>query len=162
MLPEIKVDWLLARVRDNGEGCLIWTGFSQNGDPKATAGNNGVPYNVRRAVWRSMHGREPRKNYRVVSKCGTYNCVGPECLVEEGIGAALRGRVLPRDVRIKLAMVARAKSILTEEALNEIKAGNEKQQTLAAKHGISQALVSRVQLGKTWADFTSPFAGLGG
>lgn len=161
MTPEISVDWLLGRVRDNGDGCLIWTGFSQNGDPKATKGNNGVPYNVRRAIWKSMTGKTPPKNFCIVNKCGAENCVAPECLQLVQRGKLLAGRVLPKDQKIKLALIARAKSNLTQEALQDIKAGQETQEVLGTKHGISQSMVSMIQLGKAWADLTSPFAGLG-
>ncbi len=161
MLPEISVDWLLERVRDNGDGCLIWTGFSQNGDPKATKGNNGVPYNVRRAIWKLMHGKDPAKNCCIVNKCRAENCVAPECLEQVPRGSLKAGKKMQANVRIKMAMARRQQSPLTQEALQEIKSRTETQRALGRKHGITQSMVSKIQTGKSWADFTSPWAGLG-
>jgi hypothetical protein len=37
-IPEVTAAWVLARVRDNGDGCLVFIGYSQVGNPKANFG----------------------------------------------------------------------------------------------------------------------------
>lgn len=160
-VPMITADWLLARVRDNGEGCLVWTGYSQGGHPKANFGGDNKPFNVRRVIWKALTGRDVRKDRIIKTSCGVHNCADPAHLVEKPHGARNKGRVQSLAERAKQAMAQRAKSTMDPAVLQEIRAGELTQVALAAKAGCSQAMVSRIQLGKNWRDFSNPFSQLG-
>lgn len=157
---EITADWLLSRVRDNGEGCLIWTRYSQHGNPKAVFDTGAIPENVRRVVWTALTGKKPRKGMIIKTSCGTLNCVEPSCLVERTASARNKGIKKTLMERSKSAMAARAKSKIAD-VIDEIRNSELPQQQEAKLRGISQAMVSRIKLGKNWRDFSNPFAGLG-
>lgn len=156
---ELTAMWVLFRTRDDDSGCLVWTEYSQNGNPRANFGRGAR--NVRREVWAALHGREPRKNHAIRTTCETCNCVEPAHLVEVRFSEWNAGRKLPLDQRIKLATIERARSHLTEEAIADLRAAKETQEALAAKWKLSQSMVSLIQVGRAWRDYGSPFFALG-
>lgn len=159
-LPDITADWLLARVRDDGEGCLIWTRYSQNGDPKATFSTEAIPCNVRRVIWQALTGKKLRKGRIIKTCCGTHNCVEPAHLVNLPAGARNKGRKQTITARAATAAALRAKSKIAD-AIDEIRDSGLTQDEEAARRGISQAMVSRIRLGKNWQDYRNPFAQMG-
>ena len=157
-LPDISADWLLGRVRDNGEGCLVWVGYSQKGDPKANFGPG--PVNVRRAIWKAMTGADPRPGYIVRCSCETFNCVEPAHVVQLPASYRNKGRKQTIQQRAATAVALRAKSKIKDE-IEAIRSLERTQRQEAERLGISPAMVSRVRLGKNWAPMTTPFSGLG-
>lgn len=156
----IDADWLLARVRDNEEGCLIWTRYSQDGNPRANFAD-AIPKNVRRVVWESLTGKEPRKGTIIKTCCGTLNCVEPSHLVQRPASTRTKGRKQTVVHRAAMAKALRAKSKISG-VIDEIRNSDLSQTEEAKRHGISQSMVSKIKLGKSWQDYSSPFAGLGG
>lgn len=159
-LPDITADWLLARAKDNGEGCLIWTRYSQNGNPKATFGSEAVPLNVRRVIWKALTGKEPRKGHIIKTCCGTWNCIDPAHLVQKPEGAKTKGRKQTLAAKVANSKAQRARSKIAG-VIDEIKSSELTQADVAEKYGISQSLVSQINLNKIWRDYSNPFAGLG-
>lgn len=164
-LPIIEADWLLARVRDDGDGHLIWTGYSQRGDPKCNFGraSGDTPINLRRAIWKTMHdGREPRSDRIYVAVCGVYNCVEPAHIEARERGYSMIGRPVSLMQKVRNAKAHRAKSNLTPEDIADILTGELTQQQYADKYGITQSMVSLIQLRKAWKTYSlgGVFAGL--
>jgi hypothetical protein len=61
----------------------------------------------------------------------------------------------------KIAATKRAKyAKLTHDAVIEIRSSNETGKALAEKFQVAQAHISKIQLGKCWKQFSSPWAGL--
>lgn len=158
---KITADWLLARVRDNGEGCLVWTGYSQGGHPKANFGGDNKPVNVRREVWKAMTGKRLGTDRIIRSCCGTENCVDPAHLVNLPHGARNAGRKQTLTARAASAAALRAKSKIPQAAIPEIVNSDLAQDELAQKWGCTQTMISRIQLGKNRVELSTPFAGLG-
>lgn len=156
----ITADWLLARVRDNGEGCLVWTRYSQDGNPKAVLTTEGIPVNVRRVAWKALTGQKPRKGMDIKTCCGTLNCVDPAHLVQKPINARNKGRKKTLTERAATAEALRAKSKIAG-FIEEIKTSELTQEQEADRCGISQSMVSKIRLGKNWRNYSNPFAGLG-
>jgi hypothetical protein len=157
-LPDISADWLLARVRDNGEGCLVWTGYSDKGHPKANFGPGAVI--VRRVIWKTLTGQKPRADRIIKCTCGTPNCVEPAHLEQLSHGHRNIGRKQTIQARAASTRALRAKSKIKDE-IEAIRSSDFTEAEEAARVGISQAMVSRIRLGKNWAPISSPFVGLG-
>jgi hypothetical protein len=161
-LPDLSIEWLFARAYDDGNGHLIWKGYSPGGHPKANTGEScgNRPFNVRRAVWRMVSGREPRADCIIKNKCGVENCIEPGCMVQVHGSVKNQGRKHTPKAVENIAKAQRARSHLKDEDIEEIRAAEKTQEELAAEKNISQAMVSRIQLGKNWRDYRAPFAAL--
>lgn len=160
MQAEITAAWLLARTElDEESGCLVWTGCSFRNVPRTTLG--GKAKTVRRVVWSAMHGREPRKGFRIQVRCSTPNCVDPACVVERRYNEWAAGAPRPIAVRLKISTGKRSASHLTEEAIADMRASTLTQMELAKKWDTTQTHVSKIVRQAAWRDYSSPFAGLG-
>jgi hypothetical protein len=159
-LPNITADWLMARVKDNGEGCLIWTGYSYKGQQPMMNFKGNVPTTVRRVIWNAMHERAPKKNRIIRTTCGTPNCVDPAHLVSETRGAPNIGRKHTLTACAAVAKAQRERSKIAE-VVALIRESDEPGTIVGARYGITQSMVSKIRLGKNWQDLSNPFAGLG-
>jgi predicted XRE-type DNA-binding protein len=63
--------------------------------------------------------------------------------------------------RKKLADNARKRAKLTPELARQVREADGPQDRIAEQFGVSQATVSVIKRGKTWKDYSNPFAGLG-
>jgi hypothetical protein len=116
--------------------------------------------NLRRVIWKSMTGREPRRDRIYRSCCGTLNCLEPSHIVELTPAHRNLGRVQTLVARAAMAKALRAKSHLTEVEISDMRTCAKTQNEYAAQYGISQTMVSSIQLGKAWIEyFGNPFAG---
>jgi hypothetical protein len=149
-------------TRDDA-GCAVWLHYCCNGHPAMR--HDGKTQLVRRLLWSSIHG--PIPGGRIVRcKCGTPKCVNPECLeltTRKKLAKEL-GAIGLMSGQKRSAAIARAKrkthGKLTQEAVDAIRSSSEKTDVLGARYGISAAHVSKVRIGKSWRDFSSPWAGL--
>ena len=121
---------------------------------------------VRRAIWQDKHGDiEPGKIIRMT--CETTGCVHPDHMqlttykrLAKQLGSL---GLMSGPVRSsKIAATKRAKyAKLTHDAVMEIRSSNETGKALAEKFQVAQGHISKIQLGKCWKQFSSPWAGLG-
>lgn len=160
-LEDITLDWLQARVREDEDGCWIWTGCYGRGgeDPQATVDYKVWP--VRRLIWTLVHCKPVPKGQRVGSSCSNPACCHPEHVQARKTGSALRGRKLPIATRIRIANTRRASSALTQEAVQQIRLDDRPAEVLAQEHQIDPSYVYYIRAGKIRRDYSNPFAGLG-
>jgi hypothetical protein len=160
-LPDITVDWLMARVVQRDE-CLIWKGEAANAgrDPRGVIDNQ--RFYVRRAVWKAMSdGREPPKQLRIGVSCDQACCVEPSHLIGRSQSVAASVGPMPLAQRAKIAAGKRAKSKLGQEQVQEILASELPGRAEAKRHGISKDMVNLIRAGKLRRDYTNPFLQLG-
>jgi len=162
-MPTITADWLLARCRDDGCGCLIWTGCMKGNQPRARIGPAGVaPWDVRRLIVKAMTGKEPPKTHFARLRCQTYGCVEPSHIYLQHRKDVLAGRKLPMHHRVKLAIAGRAKGLsdLTMEDVRAIKASGLSAAKEAELRGVGETTIHDIRRGVRWRDYSSPWAGL--
>lgn len=157
--PAITLDWLHARVRKDDEfpRCLIWVGYMDGKAP--TANVDGQPLGVRRLVFKLRNKREPAPGMIVTTTCQTPGCVW--CVTEDTFSSRnkRRGPVTLAERR-RLAEIGRARSHLDMQAIQDIRQQEAKQEVYAERYGISRQMVSLIQRGKWWRDYSSPFTQL--
>jgi hypothetical protein len=164
ILPPLSPEWILKRCEADEDGHLIWTGCMAGGKDKPVA-NTGpscgdVPFIVRRAIWKQMHGgREPRPDRMVRAECGRYGCVSPECLAEASLKFKLLGKKTTILHRANIAKAKREKSKLAGK-VEDIRTSELPREQLAQEHGISVAMVGFIQTGKNWRNYSAPEAAL--
>lgn len=157
--PQITAAWLASHTRDDN-GCLVWTGYSSHGQPKARLGPRGTaPFNVRRAVWEAV-GNPLRKGYMIVCICDTPNCVELAHLKQVRWGSVLKGRKRPANVTAKMVATRRALSRISDAAVERIRASNESPAIVASREGCSKQYVHMLRRGEFRREIASPFAGL--
>ncbi|MEN9375996.1 MAG: hypothetical protein RL710_1153 [Pseudomonadota bacterium] len=144
--------------------CLLWRRSCCNGHPAMKVGSKTML--VRRVLWQSAHGPIP-KGRIVRATCGNVRCINPEhaeLTTYQRLGKQL-GALGVMSGPVRSAAIARSKrkthAKLTEGAVREIRASNELGRVLAARFGVAQAHISKVQKHKAWREFSSPWAGLG-
>lgn len=161
MQPELTANWLLARVKEDDEGCLIWIGYTtKHGQPQARM--NGEQFLVRRAVWENFHGQECPAHLWVGAKCKKPGCCRPECMTARTRSKAQKGKSLSLAHRAAIAHSRRAKSTLSDEAIAEIRASTENARDISRRLGMCDSYASTIRRGARRVDFTNPFQGLGG
>jgi hypothetical protein len=144
-------------------GCWVWQKSCANGHPAFR--ENGKGKLVRREVWKEMKGEIPAGKI-IRMTCETNKCVHPEHMVATTYKevAEHMGKLglMSGPVRsAKIAAVKRATCAkLTDEAVIEIRTSNETGRKLAEKFKVSQSHISKIQKGKCWRQFSSPWAGL--
>ena len=159
-LPEISLDWLLARVKKDECGCLIWTGYtSRYGQPQARIG--GKLYLVRRLVWAQVNGREPPSTLWVGVRCGAHGCVKDKCVVGRTRSVATKGRTLPLAQRAKISAARSKNSRFSSEAIQAMRSEEGTLAEVAARYGADPSYISQLRRGKARREYASPFAGLG-
>jgi hypothetical protein len=160
------IERIYKHVEEDGE-CWNWTGALQACGASPVMRWQGKTASVRRLIMLDKTQSRIRKNWLASYRCGNPMCVHPEHM-----GWTFRGPIQRRttdeqqyhiDVMRckKLSDKARAKGKLTLELATEIRMAEGNQRQIAAQYGVSQATVSAIKIGKTWRNYSSPFAGLG-
>jgi hypothetical protein len=148
------------------EECWEWTGAVQPHGATPTMRHNGRVTGVRRFLALDM-GIDVNKKV-VTHKCGNPLCVNPAHItvitrnkLQKRI--AKERNYLTNPLRMKnIADKAREKSKLNLDIVAQIRAAEGPQRVIAAQYGITQATVSCIKTGRTWRDYSNPFAALVG
>lgn len=160
MLPEITLEWLQARVREDDDGCWIWTGYTtEQGQPQARL--NYQFFLVRRAVWEQVHNRELVSTLWVAAKCDKPGCCHPDCMVARTRSRAMKGRGMTVQHKAAIAKARRKSSDIPDEVVAEVLASKESGRDVAKRLDVTESWVSLVRRGKIRVDLRNPFAGLG-
>ena len=161
----LSTERLLARTADDA-GCLVWLGGAILGRYPVTRLDGRVVL-VRRALHELLHGTIPHGSI-VHMTCGTPLCINPECMqiTTHKTLAKANGAKGLMSGPVRSAAIAKAKrngpqGKLTPQAVADIRSSNEPGRVLAARWGVAQAHISKVQLHKAQRDFSNPFLGLG-
>lgn len=158
-VPDIGLDWLLERTRQDGE-CLAWCLLALQGRyPAATV--CGTRWYVRRLLWRITRGRPVPKGCDICMSCGNDLCVHPDHLEARADSRRERGGPTPIARRIRIALAMRSRSTLTAEDVRVIRNSEGSCEDVAALFGIGKSHVRGIRSGRLWRDLSSPFAGLG-
>ena len=158
-LENFGLNDLLALVRDDGFGCLVWVGFASEGKfPKWT--RDGSERAVRRSIYRLIHG-PIRRGLQVGVNCGCALCVHPDHLVARSRSVVQRGNTMPVMHKANITRARRAASHLTPEQVAEIRRANVSNEAEARRYGISRKHHHRIRTGRQWVDTATPWAGLG-
>ena len=152
-----------AKCHDDA-GCMIWTGACCNKCPSIRIGKKTVL--VRRALWEEANGKIPAGHIAHM-KCGTPGCVELEHIrimkystLSKELGAA--GVLSGKARAAKIAATKRGKSEnMTADIALEVRSSTAPLRVDAVKYGVSPSLIGKIRRNKAWADFKSPFAGLG-
>lgn len=159
------LDTIKKHVIEVGE-CWEWHGAMQSGVAcTPTMRWNGKVGAVRRFLAEEL--RLDLKGGKLATcKCGNWICVNPDH-VQTVTRRTLQMRIAKqRDygsnpVRMnKIAQNARSRSKINEQIAAEIREAPGPQREIAAKYGLSQYAVSCIKRGKTWRDYSNPFAAL--
>lgn len=144
----------LIRDRSTREGdCWIWTqGLSCSGVPAARFG--GPWRTVRRLI--AMEAGPVHKRRTMVPVCGERLCVNPAHLQSMTLSemqrrSAAQGNHSRPDKRAKVAAAMRAKSMLTVDAVNQIRNSDTLLTVEVARWGVSTSTISCIRRGKRWA-----------
>lgn len=158
---------LIERVRkhiDEVGDCWEWNGAMQSNAPTPAINWKRRCKPVRRVLAEAM-GKAIQGKF-VTCKCRNELCVNPDHLMvvtrkrlQEMLSKERNYTSNPVRNK-KLADKARLKSKLTSELAAEVREADGTQREIAARFGISQATVSVIKRGKTWRDYSNPFAQL--
>jgi hypothetical protein len=158
---------LIERVRKHIEeigDCWEWQGAMQSSAPTPMINYKRRCKPVRRVLAEAMG--KPIQGKFVTCKCRNELCVNPDHLLvvtrkrlQEMLAKERNYQVNPVRMK-KLADKARRNSKLTVELAAEIREAEGTQRAIAARYGITQATVSVIKRGKTWRDYSNPFAQL--
>lgn len=143
---------------------MVWTGACCNKCPAIRIDKKTVL--VRRVLWEEANGKIPSGHIAHMS-CETPGCVEPEHIrimkhstLSKKLGAA--GVLSGKARSAKIAATKRGKSEkITSEIALEIRNSIEPARVAAIRYGVSQSHVRKIRRNQAWADFKSPFAGLG-
>lgn len=144
--------------------CWEWQGALQTKAPVPTMNFNGKVGPVRRHIAEHM-------GMQVEGKLATTSCCNPLCVNPDHIALLTRKKLqqrVARNIRYagnpvrmkKLSDRARANGKLTLEQAQAIREAEGKQREIAARFGVTQATVSAIKRGRTWRDYSNPFAQL--
>jgi hypothetical protein len=159
----------LERIRSKCEeagNCWLWRG-SMNGNGRTPCvWYQGKTQNVRKVVYILKHGKV--RADRVVSPgCGHFLCVSPHCVKQCTISEARQIASKARNCYAnpakiaKVAMARRAKSNISDETVERIRASADSTRKLARETGISRSHIRAIKNGTARIDYTgNPFAGL--
>lgn len=159
MLPEITLDWLQARVREDEDGCWIWTGYTtKQGQPHARV--NYVFFLVRRAVWEQVHARELSPKFWAGVRCEKPGCVHPDCVAARSRSQALQGRSLSAAHKASIAKTKRAASRVSDDDILLMRTSELSAQEISRQLGVCDSYASSVRRNRLRADHSNPFTGL--
>ena len=158
---------LIERIRKHivEEGdCWNWTGALQSCGTVPTM-------NYKRKVGAVRRFILLEQGVDLSKRLATYTCGNPLCVNPEHVVPATRRAVQARNAkelgylsnpvrRKKLSDNARKRAKLTPELARQVREAEGTQDEIAEQFGISQATVSVIKRGKTWKDYSNPFAGL--
>lgn len=149
---------IISRCTEEGE-CLIWPG-AMNGGYSPGMTFQGKNVSVRRFLWLNLGKKLPPKS-AIKVKCREKRCVA-EAHLELGRTGPTVG--VPRGLahKVKMAAIHRARSTLTMDDADEIRASDLSVNELAALYGKGITTIRRIRKGATWQPvMTGHFAGLG-
>lgn len=158
-------DYIAARTVEDGD-CLRWTGTTYNGHPGGTL--DGKKFLIRRALWLRDRGEIPKgKVLRCtcdLDLCVNLNHCTPMTMRAitkiEGAAGKMSGPI--RSAKIAAAKRAGRQAKVTQEQVREIRASDEPGTVLAARHGVSEATISKYRLGHCRREFAgNVWQGLG-
>ena len=153
-------EWILEHRSHDAPGpletpCRIWEGAATPQGYGLIGVPGGIEY-VHRVVM--AFELEPRPPMHVLHKCHNPSCVNPSHLYlgthRDNMGDKVRAGRQPRGEAAGMAKIKSPESILRIRHLYFT--GQFKQQALADMFGISQAQVSRIVRGETWAHLPIP------
>lgn len=156
----IRIKTMIVEVGD----CWEWQGALQHRSPVPVMNYNNQVQPVRRHIAREL-------GIALQGKFATYRCGNPICVNPDHVIVVTRKRLQQRIAkekmyassalrRKKLSDLARQRGKLTAEQAQAIRDAEGSQREIAARFGVSQATVSVIKRGKTWQDYSNPFAGL--
>lgn len=156
--PEIGLDYLHARCVES-EGCLLWNMQMANG-PITNIGRQ--TWKVRHLVYRLVHPRGPGKSHLPMpTVCGNERCVHPDHLTLVRRNSAVVGARRTLQHCINIAQAKRAKGAkVTLVQVHDIRTCGDTLQVMAARYGLSIAVLSRIRSGQSWKDYSNPFSQL--
>lgn len=161
------MDELIERIRKHIEevgDCWEWNGAMQSTAPTPMINWKRKVQPVRRLLASELNKQITGKF--VTCKCRNELCVNPDHLLvvtrkrlQEMLSKERNYTSSPVRMK-KLADKARRNSKLTVELAAEIREADGTQREIAARYGVTQATISVIKRGKTWRDYSSPFAQL--
>lgn len=127
---------------------------------------NGEVNGVRRFLARDM-GIDV-KGKVATNKCGNWLCVNPahilvvsRAALQKRIAKTVNYNTNPLRQK-KISDLKRQQSRLNMEIVEQIRQANDTQRNLAKTYGVTQATISCIKTGRTWRDYSNPFAALVG
>lgn len=146
--------------------CWVWTGALSHGTPvmSVRAGGKKSMQSVRRLLLVAK-GKDPGRKLATTG-CETALCVSPEHLVAMTRQALTKRSCLRTgyanrlDRRAKVQAASKARRKLTDEQAAEVRASNLLLRELAAKYGVAKETIGAIRRGKSYRNYTGPFAGL--
>ena len=144
-------DFLLRAMTTDSKECVFWP-FNSDHNGAAIVRWNGTNRIAARVVCEDRHGPPPSPKYHAAHSCGKghLGCINPSHLdwktpLENNADMIAHGTraVGEKNPRAKL----RTEDVVKIRALR----GLVTQRELAGRYGVSQAVVSKAQLGRTWS-----------
>lgn len=146
----------------------LWSGNNKAAMGKAIVEIDGVRYSVRRAIYQVKHG---------VENIGTNRCIvttcDERCLNHEHLKSVSKGGVVKRTVErgalhgvMHRAAITRARRERSDtkmdiEKARAVRSSELTPTELADAFRVSRQTISQILAGRTWAETSNPFAGLG-
>lgn len=149
---------LLDRTTEDGD-CQLWVGYMNKGIVP-TISIDGRPRSVRRLIYELKNGPIPA-GLQLGVNCGNWKCVCPAHIAARTCSEATKLAVRSPAARMKAALERRKTSKLSDTAIAEIRASDERAAALSRRYGISDSYVSAIRKHKARQDYVHPFAGLG-
>lgn len=132
---------------ERGDGCWEWSG-RRNDDGYGKFRIRGREVLAHRHAYQLEHGPIPA-GVLVCHECDNPPCVRPSHLFPSTPLGNMRDKIKKGRAR-SYRRPGRTWSKVTPETAAEIRADPDKQKVIAARHGISQQLVSRIKRGEAW------------
>lgn len=164
------MDMSLEAIRANCDevgDCWEWRGALDGSAPVMRPAGSRKLVPVRRAVM-TLAGKSIGDGRLACAKCGNERCVNPEHAValtrqqlqQRTATVTQYGRSLARTA--KLAHARRLRSHLTDEVVAQMRASGLSTRAAAAAYGCGQTAAADILAGRTWRDYSSPFAAIVG
>jgi hypothetical protein len=146
----------------DADSCWQWIGGTSNGRPYAN--HHGRNRSVRALAFDLAAERPLKKGEVLRMSCGDVMCVNPAHMRRQSRAALLhenaaRANPLLRAARMAAISRAGSQAKLTAEAADEIRAWTGPAHAIAARHGVSAQMVSRIRNGRAWKDYAALGAG---
>ena len=162
MSPEQTKRWIWSQCEECGD-CLLWRGaVDSHGTPMMRKGQPKTD-SVRRVLVRAL-GRNPN------GKIATTRCGNKLCMAEGHVVLWTRKQLQQRSMGKKAGDVAWGLAVrrgreptckLSMEAARNIRAEGLTARQVMERYGVSEFAAYSVIRGRSWKDYSNPFAGLG-